>query len=97
MAKTDKATAKEGRSHRATYARDKKKGGYIVRVQGPQCNRFAGRSVPVEKRDGEENPEMLTELIWSGMDDGVISGYVGPVALYSFEAKPPEKMEEIPF
>lgn len=85
------------RSHRATYARDKKNGGYIIRVQGPQCNRFAGRAVPVEMRDKTEHEETLTDLIWTGTDDGAISGYTGPVALYNFAAKPKTLDDEIPF
>lgn len=91
------ATDKPGRQHRATYARDKKNGGYIIRVQGPQCNRFAGRAVPVETRDGKEHTESLTDLIWTGTDDGEISGYTGPVALYNFAAKPRVDDDEIPF
>jgi hypothetical protein len=89
--------AKEGRAHRATYARDKKNGGYIIRVQGPHCNRFAGRIVPVEMRDGSEHNETLTDLIWTGTDDGEISGYTGPVALYNFKPQPKKTDDEIPF
>jgi hypothetical protein len=85
------------RAHKATYARDKKKGGYIIRVAGPQCHRFAGRTVPVEIRGGGEHDETLTDLIWTGTDDGEISGYTGPVALYNFEAKPKQPDDEIPF
>ena len=85
--------------HRATYARDKKNGGYIIRVQGPYCSRFAGREVPVLKKGetSSSGTETLTELIWSGQDDGNISGYSGPVALYHFAAKPRDGEDEIPF
>lgn len=79
--------------HKATYARDKKKGGYLVRVQGPAASQFAGREVPVTRMDDSKTNEKLTALIWSGMDTE--SGK--PVALYSFEPKPKEAMDEIPF
>lgn len=89
--------AKEKRAHRATYARDKKKGGYLIRVMGPRAGEFAGRTIPVEVKGGDEHQEKLEALIWSGTDDGEISGYTGPCALYSFEAKPKEERDEIPF
>jgi hypothetical protein len=95
MAKADREAGK--REHKATYARDKKKGGYLVRVQGPHANAFVGREVPVQTKDGSEHPEKLTQLIWTGTDDGEISGYTGPCALYAFEAKPKEAQDEIPF
>jgi hypothetical protein len=92
-----KAETTDKRAHKATYARDKKNGGYIIRVQGPKCNMFAGRSVPVTKADGSEHNETLDSLIWTGTDDGEISKYVGPVALYSFKPTPKEMQDEIPF
>jgi hypothetical protein len=73
-----------GRQHRATYSRDKKKGGYIVRVEGPNATAFTGRTVPVTTRDGTEHEEKLLALVWSGADK--TSGK--PVALYTFEQKP---------
>lgn len=81
------------RVHRATYSRDKRKGGYLVRVEGPFAAKFAGREVPVTKKDNSESSEKLTELIWSGPDEetGI------PVALYAFEAKPREPEEDILF
>lgn len=86
--------AKEKRAHRATYARDKMKGGYIIRVEGPNANRFAGREVPVTLRNGDESTEKLEALIWTGKDQD--SGQ--PVALYSFEARPKEEMaDDTPF
>lgn len=82
--------------HKATYARDKRNGGYIIRVEGPNAPRFAGREVPLLKK-GETSPssnETLTDLIWSGLDSE--SGK--PVALYHFAAKPREELnDEIPF
>ena len=39
------------RSHKATYARDKRKGGYLIRVIGPNAAAFAGREVPVIRKD----------------------------------------------
>lgn len=80
--------------HKATYARDKRKGGYLIRVAGPYPEKFAGREVPVTTRDGEVHTEKLVALIWSGVDDE--SG--GNVALYSFESRPPEaKKDDLPF
>lgn len=80
----------EGRKHKATYARDKRKGGYIIRVAGPFADRFAGRTVPVTRQDNSESDEELDALIWSGTDEktGV------PVALYSFKARPREELED---
>ena len=80
------------RMHRATFSRDKKTGGYLVRVEGPRAPDFAGREVPVTMRDGTEQTEKLERLIWSGKDQE--SGK--PVALYKFEAKP-KQAEEISF
>jgi hypothetical protein len=81
------------RQHRATYAKDKKKGGYLIRVEGPSSNMFAGREVPVNTKDGGEHIEMLDALIWSGKDNE--SGK--PVSLYSFVAKPKEPIDTIEF
>jgi hypothetical protein len=80
------------RSHKATYARDSKKGGYMIRVEGPHAAKFAGKDVPVSRMDGSESEERLNKMIWSGTDEK--SGK--PVALYSFEPRPREE-EEIVF
>jgi hypothetical protein len=80
-------------AHKATFARDKKKGGYLIRVEGPQAAAFAGRNVPVTLKSGQKNSETLDELIWSGKDTETGAN----VALYSFVPKPKEEMEEIPF
>ena len=81
------------RQHEATYATDKKKGGYNIRVIGPHADKFAGREVPVKRRDGTESFEKLVKILWTGKDDDAPDGsYKGsgkPVALYSFAAKPP--------
>lgn len=77
------------RNHKATYARDKRKGGYLIRVEGPYASAFAGREVPVTRMDGTEETEKLSGMIWSGHDRE--SGK--PVALYSFEAKPREEVK----
>lgn len=87
MARGENAT---GRLHRATYATDKRKGGYLVRVQGPYPERFAGREVPVTRRDGTESTERLTRLIWTGLDQETGEN----VSLYAFEARPREGAEE---
>lgn len=82
------------RLHRATYSRDKKKGGYLVRVEGPTANRFAGREVPVTMRDGSEHTEKLDTLIWTGTDTETKQ----PIALYSFVPRPKDETEdEAPF
>lgn len=81
------------RAHKATYATDKRNGGYLIRVQGPNAGRFAGREVPVTRRDETETPEKLVRLLWSGKDDDTGS----PIALYTFEARPAELNDEIPF
>ena len=86
------------RKHRATYARDKKKGGYLIRVAGPYPERFAGREVPVTTMDGGEHLETLLRLIWSGVDTGEYGGTAGErVSLYTFEAKPREDQTELDF
>lgn len=76
----------EKRKHKATYATDKKAGGYLIRVAGPNADKFAGREVPVTTKDGSEHTEKLSRLIWTGVDQE--SGE--KVALYKFEAKPKE-------
>ena len=82
----------EKRRHRATYATDKKKGGYLIRVSGPDAERFAGREIPVVTKANEEHMEKLVRLLWTGAD-----GETGDkVALYTFEAKPREALEEGP-
>lgn len=78
-----------GRKHRATYARDKKKGGYLIRVAGPNAPAFVDKEVPVTLMSGDEHTEKLTKLIWSGIDTE--SGE--NVALYTFESRPKEKTE----
>lgn len=82
-----------GRSHRATFARDKRKGGYLIRVQGPHSESFAGREVPVTLKDGSENTEKLDRLVWSGKDQETGE----PVTLYTFVPKPKEQQDEIEF
>lgn len=76
----------KGRLHKATYATDKRKGGYLIRVEGPTASEFVGREVPVTMKNGDEHNEKLIRLIWSGIDNE--SGK--PVALYGFESKPRE-------
>ena len=85
--------AKEERKHRATYARDNKNGGYLIRVQGPYPEKFAGRDVPVVLKSGKEHAEKLDRLIWTGTDKE--NGE--RVALYSFVAKPRDTQTEVAF
>lgn len=84
------------RAHKATYATDKRNGGYLIRVVGPNAAVFAGRTVPVTLKSGDEHDEKLTRLIWSGIDTGTKEnpGTGDPVALYKFESKPREATTE---
>jgi hypothetical protein len=77
---------KPKRLHRATYAADKRQGGYNIRVAGPNAAKFVGRDVPVSMKSGAEHTEKLVKLIWTGIDTETGE----PVALYKFEAKPRE-------
>jgi hypothetical protein len=77
------------RLHKATYSTDKKTGGYLIRVEGPNANAFAGREVPVTLRSGEEHTEKLERLVWAGTDKVKAT----PVALYTFVSKPREAQE----
>lgn len=95
-----KNTEKAERLHKATYASDKRSGGYNVRVVGPQATRFAGREVPVTTVKGDEHMEKLIKLLWSGVDTGTekLQGTNLPVALYSFLSRPKDIADdEIPF
>jgi hypothetical protein len=93
MHKMTDETQNQKRSHKATYARDKKKGGYNIRVQGPRASDFAGRDVPVTTMSNDEHIEKLDKLLWSGKDQETGAN----VALYSFVSKPRELEDEIPF
>lgn len=82
--------------HHATYARDKRKGGYLIRVAGPYPERFAGREIPVTRMDQSVSTEKLDALIWTGVDEE----RGGNVALYSFVARPRDEereADELPF
>ena len=85
--KKEETTATPKRLHRATYSRDKLAGGYLVRVEGPAANKFAGREVPVTRRDGSESMAKLDHVVWTGVDQE--SGK--PVALYVIIPEPREK------
>jgi len=89
MAKEQAAPEKKPRAHKATYAADKRKGGWLVRVVGPQAGEFVGREVPVIMKGDSEHLEKLIRLIWSGADKETGK----PCALYSFEPKPKEVKE----
>lgn len=91
-AKAAPTTGSAKRAHKATWARDKRKGGYLIRVAGPYPEMFAGREVPVTRRDGSESAEQLDALIWSGLDEE--SGE--RVALYSVIARPRDDKEAPP-
>jgi hypothetical protein len=91
-AKETKEPTPAKRQHKATYATDKRNGGYLIRVAGPNAAKFAGKTVPVTLKNDSEQNEMLERLIWAGKDKE--SGE--NVALYKFAPKPRE-MEDIPF
>lgn len=92
MAEANKTDVKK-RNHKATYSRDKRKGGYLVRVIGPHASHFTNRDIPVSRNDGTESMERLLKLVHSGVDDGaVVAADKGKnYALYTFEAKPREE------
>lgn len=81
------------RLHKATYATDKRKGGYLIRVAGPDAEKFLGREVPVTTRSGDEHAEKLIRVLWTGKDQETGEN----VALYTFESKPRDLDDEIPF
>jgi hypothetical protein len=68
------------------YARDKRIGGYLIRVAGPFSERMVGMEVPVTLKDGTEHQEKLLSLIWGGVDKETGD----KVALYRFESRPRE-------
>lgn len=87
------ATNAEGKpTHRATYAADKRNGGFNIRVVGPHANEWAGEEVTVETKNGEKHKEKLVRLLWSGPDiDPESKQPTGRnAALYSFEPRPKE-------
>jgi hypothetical protein len=92
MAKTEAAESPK-RKHKATYATDKRNGGYLIRIAGPMAECFAGRDVPVNTKDGSEHVEKLERMIWTGLDKE--SG--GKVALYKFVSKPREAAPDVEF
>jgi hypothetical protein len=81
-----------GGGHKATYAADKRKGGWLVRVEGPRPDSFVGRIVPVTRRDDTVGDEALERVVWSGKDEDTGK----PVCLYKFAPKP-QSLDEIPF
>lgn len=82
--------------HRANYSRDNVNGGWLIRVVGPFANRFRGREVPVLTNSGENHPEKLDKLIWSGVDEGNVNpaDKGKNVALYSFLPKPKDELDD---
>ena len=91
MATIPDATVKP--RHRATYAADKKKGGWLIRIAGEYPHAFAGREVPVTMKNSEMHNEQLDRLIWQGLD--IENG--DHVALYTFIPKPREETPELDF
>lgn len=90
--------SKDGRSHRATYAkkRDEMKNvvpGYNIRVVGPAAAKMSRRWVPVTKLGGAEAMEFLMTRLWHGIDEDTGE----PIGLYEMYKKPRELEDEIPF
>lgn len=77
------------RRHKATYATDKRNGGYLVRIAGPDSGKFAGREIPVTTKSDAQHMETMERLIWSGKDQETGE----PVSLYKFKSKPKEAVE----
>lgn len=61
----------------ATFQRNKRGNGWIVRVVGPHSEAFSYKSIPVTMKDGSTKMVELTNVIWSGYtdDDEEISLY----------------------
>lgn len=93
MTKDEKVIEKIKRAHKATYATDKRSGGYMVRVVGPNSDKFNKREVPVETKAGSEHVEKLTRLVWTGPDKETGE----KVSLYKFEPRPREAEEKVEF
>ena len=102
------ATKSEAPQHVATYASDKMKGGYLVRVIGPNANKFGERkttgadgkeiikrrTIPVLRKDHTQSKETLGKLIWAGVDEDTNK----PCALYAiFKDTKKDFDDEIPF
>lgn len=93
MAENKANADQKERRHRATYATDKRNGGYLIRISGPYPEKFAGREVPVMTKAGAEHNEKLSRLIWTGSDQETGE----KVALYKFEPAPRDMDEVVPF
>lgn len=85
--------SKDGRRHRATYAKDKYERGYNIRVVGPDAWKMGRRWLPVTRMDGSEAMEFTLERLWKGTDDETGQ----PVALFALYKQPRETLDEIPF
>lgn len=85
--------SRDGRSHRATFSRDKYEGGYNVKVVGPAAKRMEGRWVPVTKKDDSEEMRYLLRLVFGGTDDDTGQ----PMAIYKCWAEPRKDADAIPF
>lgn len=77
------------RLHRATFATDNIEGGYMVRVEGPNADKFAKRTIPVTRFNGEETEIELKSMTWTGPDK--VTGV--KVALYKIVKHPRVKVD----
>jgi hypothetical protein len=83
------------RRHRATFASDNLKGGYMIRVEGPDSDRFSKREVPVTRFDHTETVVKCDKLVWTGPDKETGA----KITLYKFVAHPraAKEVEQISF
>jgi len=83
------------RRHRATYTSDKRTGGYLIRVIGPDAAKFLNRDVPVTLADGTEHAERLIKLVHTGVDEGKFNAADKgqTYALYKFQPKPRDEKQ----
>jgi hypothetical protein len=102
-----KSQQTEAGAHRATWAKDRRNGGYLVRVIGPNANRFGERrvddgskdgiivrrKVPVTLKSGEQKMAELGGVVWTGKDEDTGQ----PVALYTHIPEQADEQDELPF
>jgi hypothetical protein len=88
-----KLPPKDGRTHKATWAKDKYERGYNIRVIGANAWKMGNRWLPVTRMDESESMEFAMERIWKGVDDDTGK----PVALFAAYRKPRQAEDDIPF
>lgn len=80
--------------HRASFSWDKMAAAWRIFVVGPRANMFAGRTIPVRTKNGDNAEETLSELVHTGvLEQGDDAG--SNFAIYTFIQKPMN--DDIPF